>query len=147
MNRRRLRNVVSTICAAAFACAATGPSAQTVHRQLDAEGRITFSDRADATPASPAEAAPAAEPTPVRKSAISPRRGAMVEANEAERRLKQARLARARGAEPLPTERVRGAGAGAVNHRYWQRQEKLRLEVELALRRSNETRRSLHASR
>lgn len=71
----------------------------------------------------------------------------MVEANEAERRLKQARLARERGAEPLSTERVRGAGARAVNHRYWQRQEKLRLEVEFALRRSNETRRSLHASR
>jgi hypothetical protein len=34
-----------------------------------------------------------------------------------------------------------------VNHRYWQRQEKLRIVVERALRRSNETGRLIVASR
>ena len=118
---RRIRSVVPTILAAAFLCAAT--------------------------PSLPADTAtaPDAVQTPVRKSAISPRRSAVVEANEAERRLKMARLAREQGAEPMPGERIRGAGA--VNQRYWQRQDKLRREAEQALRRSNETRRPVHASR
>jgi len=145
--RRRVRIVAMAIWAAAFLCAATGVPAQTLHRQTDSEGRTTFGDRADATPSPRAETVEAPEATPVRKSAISPRRSAMIEANEAQRVLKQARLARERGAEPLPAERVRSAGAGAVNHRYWRRQEKLRRDVEQALRRSNETRRSFHASR
>ena len=76
---------------------------------------------------------------------MSPRRAALVEANEAERRLAQARLKRERGAAPLPGEQARGEGY--VNDRYWRRQEKLRLEVEQALRRFNETRRSVYASR
>lgn len=143
--RRRIRNIVSTILAAGFFCVATGVPAQTVHWNVDPEGRITVSDLPDATPAPPPEAVPAEEPPRVRRSTISPRRAAVVEANEAERRLRQARLARERGAEPHASERVRGAGT--VSHRYWQRQEKLRLEAEQALRRSNETRRSLHASR
>jgi len=84
---------------------------------------------------------------PARNSAISSRRAAIVEANEAARRLGQARLARERGAKPLSGEQARGTDASAVNHRYWRRQEKLRHEVEQALRRSNETRQSLHASR
>ena len=145
--RRRVRIVAMAIWAAAFLCAATGVPAQTLHRQTDSEGRTTFGDRADATPSPRTETVEAPEATPVRKSVISPRRSAMIEANEAQRVLKQARLARERGAEPLPAERVRSAGAGAVNHRYWRRQEKLRRDVEQALRRSNETRRSFHASR
>jgi hypothetical protein len=39
----------------------------------------------------------------------------------------------------LAGERISG-DAGALNHRYWRRQEKLRLAVEQAQRRSNETR-------
>ena len=41
--------------------------------------------------------------------------------------------------QPLPGEHAQGTGAGAVNHRYWRRQEKLRIVVEQAQRRSNET--------
>jgi hypothetical protein len=40
---------------------------------------------------------------------------------------------------PLAGERIRGTDASTVNHRYWRRQEKLRLAVEQAQRRSNET--------
>lgn len=135
------------IWAAALLCAATGVPAQTLHRQTDAGGRITISDRADATLSPPAEPVAAPAAARVLRSGISPRRLAMIEANEAQRVLRQARLARERGAEPLPAERVRGAGAGAVNHRYWRRQEKLRHDVEQVLRRSNETRRMLYSSR
>ncbi len=84
---------------------------------------------------------------PARNSTVSSRRATVVEANEAARRLGQARLARERGARPLSGEQARGTDASAVNHRYWRRQEKLRHDVEQALRRSNETRESLRASR
>jgi len=148
-SRRRVRNVVSTFCAAALLCAAAGVSAQAIHKQVAADGHATFSDRADATPSLPAAAPPAsdAENAPARTRIISTRRGAAIDANEAARRLKQARLTREQGAQPRRAEWARGSDAGTVNHRYWRRQEKLRLEVEYALRRSNETHRSLQASR
>lgn len=65
--------------------------------------------------------------------------GATVNASEAERRLAQARLKRRQGIAPLPGERARGSAAGVLNIRYWKRQEKLRLLVEQAQRRSNAT--------
>jgi len=70
---------------------------------------------------------------------MSARRAATIDASEATRRLGQARLEREQGVAPLSGERTRGAGASALNHRYWRRQEKLRLAVEQAQRRSNET--------
>jgi len=71
---------------------------------------------------------------------MSPRQAAAIDANEAARRLSQARLQREQGAQPLPGELARGNEAGVVNHRYWQRQEKLRRVVEQAQLRYNETR-------
>ena len=141
--RRRVRKIVCRICAAALLCAAAGVSAQTVDKQVDAAGHVTFADRADATPSEPTAPAPAAEAAnaPVRYRTISPRRAAIIEANEAARRLAQARLARERSAAPLRHELARGTDARAVNHRYWQRQEKLRQVVEQAQLRYNETRR------
>jgi hypothetical protein len=160
-SRRRRRTAVSTACAAVLLCAATGAPAQMVYRHVNADGQVTFSDRPEvsASPSaamSPAQGAPpdaTQDATPevaktrVRRSAISPRRAAMVEASEAERRLGQARVTRQRGIAPLPGEWARGEGLGAVNDRYWRRQEKLRRDVEQALRRFNETRRPVYASR
>ena len=98
--------VDSTLCAVALFCVAGSVSAQAVHSRIDADGRTTYSDRADATP-SPRAAAPALEAAdaPARRPRISVRQTAVIEANEAARRLKQARLTRNRGAEPLPAER------------------------------------------
>jgi hypothetical protein len=59
---------------------------------------------------------------------------ASIDAREASRRLAAARFSRDRGVRPL----ARETGQGAPNHRYWQRQEKLRLDVEEALRRANQ---------
>jgi hypothetical protein len=70
---------------------------------------------------------------------MSARRAATIDASEAARRLGQARLEREQGVAPLAGERIRGTDASTVNHRYWRRQEKLRLAVEQAQRRSNET--------
>jgi len=131
--RRRVRNSVCLICAAALSCAAAGVSAQTVHKQVDAEGRITYTDQSDAT-ASPRKAR-------TTHSVMSARHAATIDANEAARRLAQARLQREQGAQPLPRELDRGPDANVVNHRYWQRQEKLRTVVEQAQLRYNETRR------
>jgi hypothetical protein len=124
---------VRRICAAALLCAAAGVSAQTVHKQVDAAGRITYSDQSDTRP-SPRKARPA-------YSIMSARHAATVDANEAARRLAQARLQRAQGTQPLPRELARGTDANVVNHSYWQRQEKLRTVVEQAQLRYNETRR------
>ena len=131
-----------SICAAALLCAAGGVSAQTIYKHVDVAGRFTFTDRPDTIASLQAATAPPTEVTnpPARISPISSRRAAIIDANEAARRLGQAQLKRKQGLEPLPGEQAQGAGAGAVNHRYWRRQEKLRLEVEQAQRRSSDTR-------
>ena len=128
-SRQSLRNIASGICAAALFCVGAGASAQTVYKEVDDEGRTLFSDQ------------------PAVKKIAGPRRGTGLEASEAARRLKQAQLERAMGADPRPGELTRGAGARTVNYRYWQRQEGLRREVEQAMRRSNETRSPQLASR
>jgi len=112
--RSHVRHTAQGICAAAFVCAAAGASAQTVSA-LDVASALAHG------------------------SVISSRSAAMVDASEAARRLGQARLEREQGAQALPGEQAQGTNAGVVNHRYWQRQEKLRRMVEQALRRSNET--------
>ena len=139
--RRRVRNSVCLICAAAFFCAASGASAQTVEKQIDAKGRVANADRGNERPAPGAASAQPAY------SVMSARHAATVDANEAARRLAQARLKREQGAQPLPGELARGADADVVNHRYWQRQEKLRTVVEQAQLRYNETRQLQFARR
>jgi len=118
--------------AALLACIAVEAAAQPVYKSVDDEGRITFTDQ------------PPAQPD---RRLATARRGGKVDATESARRLKQARLERSLGAEPGPGELDKGAGAPTVNYRYWRRQEKLRIVVERALRRSNETGRAQVASR
>jgi hypothetical protein len=139
IRHRRVRSSVCLICAAALVCAAAGVSAQTVHKQVDAAGRITYSNQSDTAP-SPRKARPT-------YSVMSARHAATIDANEAARRLAQAKLQREQGAQPLPSELARGTDANVVNHRYWQRQEKLRQVVEQAQLRYNETRRLQLAQR
>lgn len=141
-SRRSAGNTACNICATALLCTASGVSAQTVYKLVDDAGRITYTDQPDTT-LSPQSTVSAAD---VRSalagnSAISSRPAATINANEAARRLGQAQLLRDRGTAPLPGERVKGAGPGAVNDRYWRRQEKLRLAVEDAQRRVDETHR------
>jgi hypothetical protein len=111
----------SVLLAAVLICTAACVSAQTIYKEVDDGGRITFSD------------------LPPAKPAVIPRRGGKVDVNEAARRLKQARLERKLGAEPLPGELTQVTGAPTVNYRYWRRQEKLRIVAERALRRAQET--------
>jgi len=119
----------SLLLAAVLAGTAACASAQTIYKVVDDDGRTTFSDQ-----------------LPV-KPAATPRRVGKVDVNEAARRLRQARLERKLGAEPMPGELTRGTGAPAPNYRYWRRQEKLRIVAEQALRRSQETLRVQVASR
>ncbi len=141
--RRRSQSVARAILAAALLCAAAGASGQSVHRVVDAEGRITYTDR-------PAAETPRQAATDHRlivanalasNAPIASRLAATVDAKEAARRLEQAQLVRRQGAQPLPGERVQGSGTGAPNERYWRRQERLRIAVEQAQRRLNEARR------
>jgi len=135
---RRARRTLPAILAAAILCVAADASAQELYKLVDTAGKITFSDRPDET----GVLQPAPEPelvrVPKRIAGISsPRAAVLVNANEAARRLRQAQLKRDQGIEPMPREHT----AGVPNNRYWQRQEKLRIEVEQAQRRSNATQR------
>ena len=126
-----LSRFFSTACVLALLCAAGTVPAQEILKQVDDEGRTTSSDQ------------PAAAPAP--KRTIAPRRGGKVDVSEAARRLEQAQKARKQGLEPRPGEFIRVGGTTTLNYRYWQRQEKLRLAVEQAQRRSADAQR--HASR
>lgn len=133
--------LASAICAAAFLCAAAVASAQPVYKRVSAAGQTTFSDRPDTAMPPQIESAPNLDVTkaPARMSVISSRRAALIDAKEAARRLRQEQLNRERGWEPIAGEKVQGADASAVNHRYWRRQETLRRAVENAQRRARET--------
>jgi type II secretory pathway component HofQ len=144
--RRRVRDAAWVVCAMTLLCAAAGVSAQTIYRQLDADGRVTYTDRPEPTLLTAA----AMVPTPdlaaalAGSAALSSRHAAAVDASEAARRLKQAERERQQGAERLPGEQSHGhADADAAKGRYWQRQENLQQVVEQARRRANETARSL----
>jgi hypothetical protein len=152
----------STSCRFLFLCfclvAATAASAQAIYRQVDLAGGVIYTDRPDSTlpggaeplvgTPSPAQVEKETPPRPaVRRSQISRQQSVAIDAREAERRLQQARLNRERGVEPIPGEKDHGAGAQALKDRYYRRQEQLRREVEMALRRVNETQQMLLAHR
>ncbi len=134
MNACRILNIAWRICAAAFFCAAAGVSAQTIYKQIDAAGRILYTDRPDMAP-SPRSATVSALDVAnalASNTAISSRPAAIIDANEAARRIGQAELERKLGTERLPGEQANGADTYEVNRRYWRRQEDLRRVVEQA---------------
>ena len=88
--------------------------------------------------AHPAGIEAAAMESRARRPAPSPR-NSLVTANEAKRRLAQAELQRKLGAEPLAGEFTRTTHGISVNYRYWQRQDRLRAEVDRAQKRVNVT--------
>jgi hypothetical protein len=128
----------------AFICAATDATALVIYRQVDAAGRVTFSDRPAAAPLE-AAAIPTLDVAAALAgaAAMSSRHAAMIDANEAARRLRQAERERQRGLERMPGEHLPGAGTGDADARYQRRQEELRRVVELARRRSDEADRLL----
>lgn len=136
---RTTRAILGVGCAAVLLCISTQAQSQALHRQVDAVGRITYSDLPHGRTKESADAPAGLRP-------MSTKRAAAVDATEASRRLLHARLQREQGFVPLPGERHSGAEA-AVNHRYWRRQAELRQAVEHALRRTNETRLALLALR
>jgi len=148
-SRRRVWKAAWRICAAVFLCAAAGVPAQTVYKQVDDAGRVTYTDRPDMTltPSPPTATVSALDVASAlaTNTPISSRGAALIDANEAARRLGQAELERKQGAERLPGEQAQGADANAANHRYSQRQEDLRRVVEQAQRRSSEADRLLRA--
>ena len=147
MSRRRAFLAAWSVCAAALFCAAAGLSAQTIHKEIDAAGRVSYSDQPATTPSWHLATDPALDVKNALAGnfAISSRLAATVDADEAARRLGQALLERKLGTERLPGEQAHGADASVVNHRYRLRQDDLQRGVEQALRRARETSRSLRA--
>jgi hypothetical protein len=139
----------STLLAALLALCAASASAQTMYTTVSPDGHKTFSDRADPTPEPVAEAAPAKAiwRTPTGTMAKGSRGAALVNASEAERRLLQTRKTRSKGMALLPGESDMVPGGTLVNARYWNRQERLELDVERAQSRANEVRQLTLAQR
>jgi Domain of unknown function (DUF4124) len=130
MNRR----LFASLCCMTL-CTATGAAAQTVYKQADAFGRVSFADQPAAAMEPGASEAEATTPSRKMRAPIASKRSAEINASEATRRLEQARLKRKQGVTPLPGEQVQGANGRVLNYRYWQRQEKLRLMAEQAQQR------------
>ena len=149
MNQGRYHvSIASNLCALALLCAATGAPAQTIYKQVDLAGRVTFTDRPDINlPVQAMTAAPLEAPKRPAGAGMTSRRSASIDVNEAALRLARAQLKRSGGADLLPGELTHGSGEGVPNQRYWQRQDKLRVQVEKAQQRSNETRLALLAQR
>jgi hypothetical protein len=129
----------STLLAVMLALFAAGASAQVIFTTVDPDGHKIFSDRAGATAEPVLEAAPESDAVkaPRRRSLVPSRLSATVNASEAERRLAQTQQKRRLGKSPLAGEGVHTPAGFVPNARYWSRQQKLRVEVEQAQRRSN----------
>ena len=122
----RRNRFIGSLFAAALLCAAAAASAQTVQKQVDSEGRITYTDRPEAA---------AADSPPVQ--VIRPRqpRG-KIDKLEASRRLQQAERAMARRAgayrgDPPMT-------VGSPEERHQAKMEKLRRDLVAAQARARE---------
>lgn len=94
---------------------------------------------------------PATEPDDAtvksKRSRVPSQLATAVNTREAERRLVQAQKKRGAGRAALPGEIVQTPGGAVVSRSYWHRQEKLRLEVEVAQRRLNQVQRPQVAQR
>jgi predicted butyrate kinase (DUF1464 family) len=149
MDTRNLKQGIARLMlTVVLSCAAADIRAQPIYRIVDAEGRITYTDRTAAnaslvagtggTTGTAGSAGTRLEMSVAyalaNHVAIFSSLAAAVDASEAARSLRQAQLKQDEGARPLP-------GDSAQNNRYLHRQESLRFAVEQAQRRSNETRR------
>jgi hypothetical protein len=133
--------VKATLLAAVLVLAAASASAQTIYSKVSLDGHKTFSDRPDTTPELAEEEAPALTERSgrARLSPLSSRRGAEIDAKEATRRLAQALRKQRQGLAPLAGEQAQGSEDNVASRRYRQRQERLRVAVEQAQQRVNET--------
>src|SRR5688572_12083969 len=124
MNSRHRSCKIASSLGLALLCAAMGAPAQTtIYKQVDAAGRVMFTDRPDpslpaqsaAGPAPMAGAMPESPKPAARAGLLTAQRSALIDANEAARRLAQAQLMRSEGAEPLPGEQARSDAGLAPN--------------------------------
>jgi hypothetical protein len=120
-----------------------------VYRQVDAAGRITYTDRPDMSSPQGAATGAASDVAIALASntAIASHGAAVTDAREAARRLERAERERKLGVGRLPVEKARGADASALNARYQRRQEKLRRFHEQAQRRAAEAGRLVRSMR
>ena len=139
-NNRSL-NAVWRTCAAAMLCVAAGASAQSVHKEVDIDGRITYTDRTEAMALPQATMAQGSDVASALagRSPMTSMEAANVDFNEATRRLVRARQSREEGMRPRPGESADSAAVRKMNENYLQDRRRLDREVAAAQRRSNET--------
>jgi hypothetical protein len=137
----RSQDAAWKICAAAMLCVAAGASAQSVHREVDIDGRITFTDRTETMALPQATMAQGADVASVLagRSPMTSMEAANVDFKEATRRLVRARQSREEGMGPRPGESADSAAIRKMNENYLQDRQRLDREVAAAQRRSNKT--------
>lgn len=152
------KHMMTKICAAAIFCSGEEALAQTIYKQIDANGHTIISDQPASDGIVVAYATPSGgqrdsiSPRPIltgtrpdvadalfRKTAMSSTYAATVDFNEAGRRLRQARQSQQEGMEARPGEGTDRAGTTSMDRRYQRRQRRLEGEVAAAERRSYAT--------
>jgi hypothetical protein len=139
--KTRMNHAAQAILAAVMLCIAAGASADAIHKEVDSEGRITFTDRTETAPLSP--------PAPARSSDVAialanrapmnSKDAATVDNNEAARRLARAKQNRSAGTAPQPGNAADGDLVKKLNQYYLQDKKKQEREVVAAQKRSDQT--------
>lgn len=139
--KSRIDQLARKICTAAMLCAAAGASAQTIYRQVDGGGHVTFTDRTETTPLSQAAPAQGSDVATAlaRRGPMNSKDAATVDNDEAARRLARAQKNRGEGNGPRPGETADGAMVRKLNEYYLQDKKKQDREVAAAQKRSNQT--------
>ena len=117
----------------------TGVSAQTVHKQIDIDGHITFTDQPETTSSARKTKVSGLDVASAlaRNAPMTSIHAATVDFNEATRRLVRARQSRKEGTALRLDEGA--AGIKTMNGRFQRGQQRLDSEVVAAQRRSNQT--------
>jgi len=106
----RTNHAAQRIFAVAMLCIAAAASAQAIHKEVDSEGRVTFTDRIETTrlaQTAPAQGSDVATAL-ANRAPMNSKDAATVDNNEAARRLARARQNRSAGTAPRPGEAADG---------------------------------------
>ncbi|MEO8157543.1 MAG: hypothetical protein ABI648_07075 [Betaproteobacteria bacterium] len=134
--RHSLLDVAWRLCAAAILCVSLAASAQSVHKEVDADGNITFTDRPESTPSPhPASEWDLTNALATYSPMNSPA-AAKVDFNEAKRRLMRAQQGRP---AQLPGENAGDSSVRIMNDHIRQSQRGQDRDIAAAKRRSAQT--------
>ena len=131
-------NVAWRLCAAAILCVTAGVSAQSVHREVDVGGNVTFTDRPEMTPSPRGSTASGSDLVGAlaENRPMTSQSAAMIDFNEANRRLVRAQQGRL---EHPPSDKADDNSVRIMNERFLRGPRESEREIVAAQRRSTQT--------